>query len=91
MPKLPGRITIMQTYGFIVQTRNASDESLVDVVYGLCEDASASSRDGMLSIAFDREADSMDAALRSAIEQLRIAGCVIDHITIESDSLAALS
>ena len=43
------------------------------------------------SIDFHREGESLEAAIRSAIADVQKAGCTVTQVTLEADSLAALS
>ncbi len=53
-----------------------------------CDDGSPGTYDGAFSIDFHREADSLDAAVRSAIANVEAAGFAVSRIEI--DGVAAL-
>lgn len=53
-----------------------------------CDDGTVSMRSGEMRIDFAREAESLDAAIRSAVKQVESIGCVIAKIEI--DDLAML-
>lgn len=55
-----------------------------------CDDGSPGSCEGVVSIDFHREAESLEAAIRSAIADVQKAGCAVAQVTLEADSLAAL-
>jgi hypothetical protein len=40
---------------------------------------------------FDREANSLEEAIRSAIANVQAAGCIVTHAEIEAESLAVPS
>jgi hypothetical protein len=49
-----------------------------------CDDATMSSRDGVVSIAFDRESDSLGKAIGSAVEDIERAGYRVAAVHVES-------
>ncbi len=55
-----------------------------------CNDGSPGSCEGVVSIDFHREAESLEAAIRSAIADVQKAGCAVAQVTLEADDLAAL-
>jgi hypothetical protein len=56
-----------------------------------CDDGSPGSCEGVVSIDFHREGESLEAAIRSAIGDVQKAGCTVAQVTLEADSLVALS
>ena len=82
----------MQTYAFTVHTTNETDSAIVDAIYGICDDASATSENGgRLAVAFDREAESLEKAIRSAVDSLRTVAVNVSGVTLDVDSLAVLN
>ncbi len=82
----------MQTYAFAVHTGNDPDPAIVDAVYDVCDDASATSEnDGRLAITFDREAESLEKEIRSAVYELRTVEVDVSSVTLDVDSLAVLN
>jgi hypothetical protein len=55
-----------------------------------CDDASPASCDGVVWIAFHREADSLDAAIRSAMADVQKAGFHVERLEIERGALDEL-
>ncbi len=55
-----------------------------------CDDGSPGSSQGVVSIDFHREAESLEAAIRSAIADVQKAGCAVAQVTLEADVLASL-
>jgi hypothetical protein len=51
-----------------------------------CDDGHPWSSDGVAAVTFDRKADSLESAIRSAIADVQKAGCVMDFVKIERDS-----
>ena len=72
----------MKTYEFTLIVPDI-DDATVDAVYGRCPDSSIGSVHGTMYVAFDREAMSLEAALDSAIADLRQLG--IAPIRVEMD------
>ena len=59
------------------------DDTTVDAVYGRCPDSSIGKSHGIMYVAFDREAKSLEAALESAVADLRRIG--ITPLRVEMD------
>jgi len=53
-----------------------------------CDDGSPRTCEGVFSIDFHREADSLEAAIRSAIGNVEAAGCEVDRVEIEAQSMS---
>jgi hypothetical protein len=51
-----------------------------------CDDGSPGSCGGIVTIDFHREADSLEAAIRSAIADVQKAGCTVAKAEIEADA-----
>ncbi|NLX96191.1 MAG: hypothetical protein GXY83_08440 [Rhodopirellula sp.] len=51
-----------------------------------CDDGSPGSCEGVVSIDFHREAESLEAAIRSAIADVQKAGCTVVKAEIEADA-----
>jgi hypothetical protein len=52
-----------------------------------CDDASPSQTCGTTRLVFHREADSLEAAIRSAIANAQTAGCQIERLEMDSQAL----
>jgi len=50
------------------------DEKTVDAIYAKCADSSVGKSNGMTYVAFDREAESLEAAIGSAVADLTSVG-----------------
>ena len=72
----------MKTYEFTVIVP-AMDDPTADAVYGLCPDSSVGATHGVSYVAFDREADTLEQAIQSAVSQLRHLG--VEPLRIELD------
>ncbi len=82
----------MRTYEFDIVLKNVSEstdahaEALFDVG---CGDGTLVSRDGVTWVHFDRDAPSLEEAIRSAVNQIQSAGLAVAKV--ELDVTAALS
>ncbi len=77
-------------YEFTVVLANLGEMS-TDLANGLfaagCGDGHPWSSDGVAAITFDREADSLVSAIRSAIADVQNAGYVVRKVEIEPEAL----
>jgi hypothetical protein len=79
----------MKYYEFIVILRGLDviDEDLADKLFEAgCDDGSPFSSCGIAGVGFSREAESLEAAIRSAVADVQKAGCTVERVQIESDS-----
>ncbi len=84
----------MKTYEFVVTLAEGAEhsEALVEALYAAgCDDGSVWSCQRVVQIGFSRRADSLEAAIRSAITDVQKAGCTIARLEMEPAALAALS
>ena len=83
-----------KTYRFTIVLRGI-DVITEDVAEALfeagCDDSSPGSHGGHAYAAFDRQADSLESAVASAVANVRAAGYGIDHVQIDDADLAGLS
>lgn len=83
----------MAVYEFtsILSSGTELTEDLADALFEVgCDDGSLGSCMGVVSVDFHREADSLEAAIRSAIADIQKAGCAVAQVTLEADGLRAL-
>lgn len=76
----------MKTYGFslILEAATITDEDC-DALYDAgCDDGTIVTRNGVTHIAFDREAESLEAAIRSATADVRKAGFEVARIEMDA-------
>ena len=65
-------------------------EVLADRLFAAgCDDGTPGQCRGILSVDFHRDADSLEAAIRSAIADLRTAGCRVARVQLEPDAVAS--
>jgi hypothetical protein len=63
-------------------------DAQTDALYGGgCSDGTLSSSSGRAWIGFDREAETLQGAIRSAVSDVRHAGLEVDHVEIEEQEL----
>lgn len=74
-----------QTYVFSVVLRQAelSEAECDTLCEAGCDDGTIVTRDGRTYVAFDRQADSLESAIRSAADDIRAAGFLIDHVEMD--------
>lgn len=79
------------TYHFTVILAGVDEmsEDLAEALFEAgCDDGSPWSSGGVAAIGFDREAESFEQAVRSAIADVQKAGCHVAWVKIEPDDLA---
>lgn len=84
----------MTTYDFTVVLRDAPEltEDLSDRLYAAgCDDGTPGMCSGLTTIDFHRTAASLEEAIRSAIASVNSAGCTVERVQIEAESLAVSS
>jgi len=80
----------MTTFDFkLVLDRLDIGEREADVLYAQCKDATLISADGVAYLDFDRLAESLEQAVRSAIADVNAAGFHVVRVEIEADALTA--
>jgi len=92
MNKHPSRQP-MKTYEFVATLSQGTEHSddLVEALYEAgCDDGSVWSSEGVVEIGFNREAESLEAAIRSAIGDVQKAGATVIRVTLEERALAAI-
>lgn len=55
-----------------------------------CDDGSPGSSESVTHIAFDREAESLEEAIRSAVSDVRKAGLSVERVQIDDEALTEL-
>lgn len=81
----------MRRYEFTLNLSEGTrlTEDLAEALFAAgCDDGSPGSCEGGVSIDFHREAESLEAAIRSAIADAQKAGCTVASVTMEADLLA---
>ena len=81
----------MKVFDFTIAIDQYVDDlDAIDAFYGKTADASVAASEGKTLIHFDREADSLDEALRSAVADVQDAGWQVCEITVQPDCLSPL-
>ena len=81
----------MPTYTFkvILGDQTEMTEDLAEALAaGGCDDGLAGSSGGVAEVIFDREAESLEQAVRSAIAVVQKAGCRVARVEIEPEDFA---
>jgi hypothetical protein len=79
----------MKTYDFKVILAAGTDvsEELADALFKAgCDDSSPGVFCGVAHVDFDRDAESLEAAIRSAVADVQKTGCVVERVQIEHGS-----
>ena len=82
-----------RVFGFTVYPAGSVEltDELCDRLFEAgCDDASPGVTAGVMDIPFDREAASLEDAVRTAVQQVRSIGLEVDRIEIDREDLAPL-
>ena len=83
----------MKSYQFDVVLKGVTglaDEQADALFEAGCDDATPASRDGLAWVHFDREAPSLEEAIRSAVAQIQSAGFTVSKVELDVDSAVSL-
>ena len=72
----------MQIYEFILIISDV-DEETAEAIYGQCQDSSVGKSHETTYVAFDREAESLESAISSAVDDLKKIGVQPMKVEIE--------
>ncbi|HET6246768.1 MAG TPA: hypothetical protein VFE47_03640 [Tepidisphaeraceae bacterium] len=78
----------MRIYEFNVMLKDATEvtDDQADVLFATgCDDGTPASSNGMAWVHFDRQAPSLEDAIRSAVGQIQAAGFGIAKVEIDAD------
>ena len=87
MPSLMKK-TVMKSHEFTLVLAAVPSEAEVEKLYGICQDGTLAVQCGIGHIRFHREADSLEAALRSALANAHAAGMSVAHVKMAPDVVA---
>ena len=82
----------MKKYEFTLVVSGSLEltDEMADALFAAgCDDGTPGTCNGVLSIDFHREADSLEEAIRSAIANVQSAGYEVERVEIEGDALAS--
>ena len=68
-----------------------AEESEMDAIYARCADCSVLVEGGTTRLRFQREASSLQDAIRSAITDVNAAGFHVSHVEMEPDAVTTQS
>jgi hypothetical protein len=83
----------VKTYAFDVVLKDVSEvtDDQADVLFAAgCDDGTPATCDGVTWIHFDREAASLEEAIRSAVAQIQAAGFRVSKVELDADSAVSL-
>jgi hypothetical protein len=83
----------MKSYQFDVVLKGVTelaDEQADALFEAGCDDATPASRDGLTWAHFDREAPSLEEAIRSAVAQVQSAGFTVSKVELDVDATVSL-
>jgi hypothetical protein len=83
----------MKTYGFDVVLKDVSEvtDDQADVLFAEgCDDGTPACCDGVVWIHFDREASSLEEAIRAAVAQIQAAGFRVSKVELDANSAVSL-
>lgn len=81
----------MSKYEFTLILKGTPEltEEIADALFEAgCDDGTPGTCNGVFSIDFHRHADSLESALRSAIAHVKSAGCEVERVEINADTMA---
>jgi hypothetical protein len=80
----------MKKYEFSLILKGSPEltEEIADQLFGAgCDDGTPGTCNGVFSIDFHREADSLETAINSAIQNVKTAGYDVEHVQIEARAM----
>lgn len=78
-----------QSFTLFIGGQNVIELDDAEKIYAICDDCTAGSRGGRMHIRFHRESDSLEAAIRSAIDQVQQVGYVVARVETDEYSMVA--
>jgi hypothetical protein len=87
------RSEAMQVYSFDVILKNVSEmtDDLADCLFAAgCDDGTPASSGGISWVHFDREASSLEEAIRSAVGQVQAAGLTVTKVELGVEQAALM-
>lgn len=71
-------------FSVVLAECDAMTPELTEALYVAgCDDGTPWSGNGMAAVTFDRDAESLESAIRSAVADVQRAGCVVKHTIVE--------
>jgi hypothetical protein len=86
-------VSKMKAYEFDVVLKNVPEvtDDQADAVFAAgCDDGTPVSGNGLAWVHFDREAASLEDAIRSAISQVRLAGFIVSKVELDANAAVSL-
>ncbi len=74
-------------FSLILEESTEITEELADKLFDAgCDDSTPGASCGTPYVSFSRESDSLESAIRSAVADVKKAGCAVERVQIEHDS-----
>jgi hypothetical protein len=77
----------MRTHEFTLVLTESPSDAKAEKLYGICQDGTLAVRSGAGHIYFHRTADSLEAALNSALKDVRAAGMAVARVEMEPEAV----
>jgi len=78
---------VIYEFTVVLGGQDVMTTDMAEALYvGGCDDGHPWSSEGVAAVTFDREADSLESAIRSAVADVQKAGYTVHHLEIESGS-----
>ena len=88
MPALTEEDVQIYEFTIVLGDIEVSDEQ-VETLYSVIDDGTQVCRDGLCFIRFDRDADTLENAIRSAVSDVEQAGLTVAKVELSRDSVTA--
>jgi hypothetical protein len=85
-------ITTLKTYSFAITVAGTHEltDDIANALYEAgCADAGVGTCDGVLTVEFDRQAESLGDAIGSAVKNVQAAGYAVARIDVEEEPAAS--
>jgi hypothetical protein len=84
---LPSEVTMIYEFQVVLKEGTEITEELADELFEAgCDDGTPGTSCGIPDIWFHREPENLESAIRSAVADVRKAGCVVERVQIDRDS-----
>jgi len=78
---------VIYEFTVVLAGQDVMTTDMAEALYvGGCDDGHPCSSEGVAAVSFDREADCLESAIRSAVADVQKAGYTVHHVEIESGS-----
>ena len=78
---------VMKTHEFTLVLTTIPTAAKAEKFHGICQDATLAVNTGVGHVRFHREADSLENALRSALQDVKAAGLRVERVEMKPDAV----